>query len=327
VRQQQETKPLLFITATRLGDAVLSTGVLAWFLHRYQGHPVHIACGAVAAPLFEAVPNLKKIHVMQKAPLWGHWRTLLADCWGTQWAAVIDLRRSITPWLLRAEHRRRWTPPVHEMPKAAALAQGLGIPALPPPHVWLTGLHRGAAAALLPHDKPVLALAPTAGWRGKEWPIDRFITVAEILTAETGILPGAAIAVAGSLHERDRATPLLAHFRERAIDLMGSTDLLTLAACFEKSNLFIGNDSGLMHLAAAAGVPTLGLFGPSNERVYRPTGPHTAFIRTPQSLAELTNFRGYDPATVGSLMGSLSPAAVVNAASALWRHIHEQEAA
>ncbi|MFN7226000.1 MAG: glycosyltransferase family 9 protein [Holosporales bacterium] len=325
--QQQKPKPLLFITATRLGDAVLSTGVLMWFLQRYPEHPVHIACGSVSAPLFEAVPHLKKIHVMRKAPIWGHWRTLLSECWNTQWAAVIDLRRSITPWLLRAERRWRWTPPAGELPKATALARGLGIPALPPPHVWLTSLQRGAAAALLPRDKPVLALAPTAGWRGKEWPVDRFITVAEILTAETGILPGAAIAVAGSLHERDRAAPLLAHFRDRAIDLMGSTDLLTLAACFERSQLFIGNDSGLMHLAAAAGVPTLGLFGPSNERIYRPTGPHTAFVRTPESLAELTNFRGYDSGTVGSLMGSLSPAAVIDAASALWRRVHEQEAA
>jgi ADP-heptose:LPS heptosyltransferase len=82
-----------------------------------------------------------------------------------------------------------------------------------------------------------------------------------------------------------------------------------------------------MHLAAAAGVPTLGLFGPSNERIYRPTGPHTAFVRTPESLAELTNFRGYDSGTVGSLMGGLSPAAVIDAASALWRRVHEQEAA
>src|SRR5919108_642625 len=48
----------------------------------------------------------------------------------------------------------------------------------------------------------------------------------------------------------------------RRIDLAEKLDLLTAAACLGRATLFVGNDSGLMHLAAAMGVPTLGLFGP-----------------------------------------------------------------
>jgi ADP-heptose:LPS heptosyltransferase len=67
--------------------------------------------------------------------------------------------------------------------------------------------------------------------------------------------------------------------RNRFIDLAGRVDLLTAFACLKHARLFIGNDSGTMHLAAAAGVPTIGLFGPSDERLYAPWG------RTPRSCA------------------------------------------
>ena len=61
---------------------------------------------------------------------------------------------------------------------------------------------------------------------------------------------------------------------DRAIDLIGRTDLLTASAILRRATLFIGNDTGLMHIAAASGVPTLGLFGPSPIDQYAPWGPH-----------------------------------------------------
>jgi ADP-heptose:LPS heptosyltransferase len=56
--------------------------------------------------------------------------------------------------------------------------------------------------------------------------------------------------------------------------------------------LFIGNDSGTMHLAAAAGAPTLGLFGPSDEQLYGPWGPNTRAVRGPRSYEQI---RAVDP--------------------------------
>ena len=56
--------------------------------------------------------------------------------------------------------------------------------------------------------------------------------------------------------------------------------------------LFVGNDSGLMHLAAAAGAPTLGLFGPSDDRCYAPWGANGRVLRTPRDFAA---FKALDP--------------------------------
>ncbi|MCR5873284.1 glycosyltransferase family 9 protein [Phenylobacterium sp. J426] len=77
----------------------------------------------------------------------------------------------------------------------------------------------------------------------------------------------------------------------RIIDLTGK-DLLTAYAALKHARLFIGNDSGAMHLAAAAGCPTIGLFGPSDERLYAPWGPGTRVVRGPRDLDQI---RQVDP--------------------------------
>ena len=136
------------------------------------------------------------------------------------------------------------------------------------------------AALLLPAGGPVIAIGPTANWTGKVWPAARFVTLARLLA---GAVAGARIAVfAGpGAQEAALAAPVLAGL-EGAIDLTGRLSLPEAAACLQRCAVFVGNDSGLMHLAAAAGCPTLGLFGASNASVgeYAPAGRRTGVVVT-----------------------------------------------
>jgi ADP-heptose:LPS heptosyltransferase len=100
---------------------------------------------------------------------------------------------------------------------------------------------------------------------------------------------------------------------ERRVDLVGRADLPTLYACLQRASLFVGNDSGLMHMAAAAGIPTLGLFGPSRDELYGPWGPRCAAVRTPESYDELIGAPGFDVHTTGSLMLGLEVESVERA--------------
>jgi ADP-heptose:LPS heptosyltransferase len=99
-------------------------------------------------------------------------------------------------------------------------------------------------------------------------------------------------------------------------DFTAKLDLLQAQALLERAALFVGNDSGLMHMAAAAGTPTLGLFGPTDESIYGPFGPRSLAVRGPRSFAELS---ALDPEWRGdqSLMLDLTPQRVVEAASSL----------
>ncbi|MGE0717934.1 MAG: glycosyltransferase family 9 protein [Alphaproteobacteria bacterium] len=312
---------LLFVTATRIGDAILSTGVLGRFTACWPDAPVTVACGPVAAPLFAHLPGLERVHVMAKRPRGGHWLDLWRAAVGRRWDAVVDLRGSVLAWLLAARTRRvrrRWRL-ADDRHRVVELAAAFGFAPPPAPRLWLGEADRAAAQRLLPPGDPVLAIGPTANWAGKEWRAERFAELARRLTSPGGPLPGARVAVLAAAAERGRAQPVLdALAPDRRIDLVGE-DLLTAAACLERAALFVGNDTGLMHLAAAAGAPTLGLFGPSDERHYAPWGERTAVVRTPQSAAALVGTPGFDHRTTGTLMDGLSVESVEAAATALAR--------
>jgi heptosyltransferase-3 len=316
---------LLFITSNRIGDAVLSTGLLSHLIEQAAaaGAPARatIAVGPAAAPLFGAVPGLERVVMLRKKRFSGHWLDLWRRTALTRWDVVVDLRRSALSYLLWAGARlvvRKPDAPIHRVRLLGELVGRADNP--PTPHLWTLQPHRDNAARLLPADRPVLALGPTANWPGKVWPAERFAETARRLTAPDGPLPGAAVAVFGGPAERLQAAPVLREIpRADRIDLVGRVDLLTAAACLGRAALFVGNDSGLMHMAAAMGAPTLGLFGPSRPALYAPWGPRAAFVRTPESFETLTGAPGYDHRTTGGLMGGLQVESVAAAARTLLR--------
>ncbi len=311
---------LLFITATRIGDAVLSTGLLGHLLERHPGAKVTVAAGRAAAPLFAAVPGIERILTIDKRPFKRHWLDLWTATAFRRWGLVVDLRASAIAYLVPASRRvtaGKRDDTRHRVEELAAL---LHLDSPPAPRVWLAPEHAAAAERLIPAGGPVLAIGPAANWPGKQWPATRFAEVVKALTAPGGALAGARVAVLAAGPERDQAQPVIEALpATRVLDLVGAVDLLTAAACLRRCRAFLGNDSGLMHLAAAAGTPTLGLFGPSHTRRYRPWGPKAAFLRTPESYDELVR-RLVPPGQVqGTLMDGLGVGAVLAAAEDLLR--------
>ena len=86
--------------------------------------------------------------------------------------------------------------------------------------------------------------------------------------------------------ERAMATPVLSSL-PGAIDLVGALSLPEAAACLRRCDLFVANDSGLMHLAAAAGAATLGLFGPTPASEYGPSGRRADFVAAAAELVPM----------------------------------------
>lgn len=310
---------ILFITSNRIGDAVLSTGLLAALATRAPEARFTIACGPAPAPLFAAMPGLDQIIALQKQRYGRHWVLLWRRSARTAWDLVVDLRGSLFAYTVRAGCRRVLRSEAGIRHQVHRLADVLGLEPPPAPRIWISPAVAARAECLVPAGAPVLALAPTANWPGKEWPAARFAAVAHALTAPEGILAGGRVLLLGAAPERRRAMPLVAALpADRTLDLMGKVDLPTAYACLARAALFIGNDSGLMHLAAASGIPTLGLFGPSKDERYAPFGPNGAVVRTPESYEEIVRAPDYDAGSGRSYMVSLLVENVVRAAERLW---------
>ena len=312
---------ILFVTATRIGDAVLSTGLLSHLIERYPAARLTIAAGPVAAPLFEFVPGREQLVVIRKQRWSSHWLPFYSAVATRRWDMVIDLRGSALAWLLRSRERKVMAKGDAGEHRVLQLARLFDLQHQPTPRLWTAPRHEQAASALIAPGRPILAIGPAANWRGKEWRAERFAELALRLTAAAGRLSGFRVAVLAALNEREQAEPLLAAIpADRRIDLVGRIDLLTAAAVLRRCAMFIGNDTGLMHLAAAANTPTLGLFGPSPVTQYAPWGRHTAYVRSVDPPEAMFG-PGFDHRTTGTLMDGLSVGAAETAAIELWHSV------
>lgn len=299
---------ILFITSSRIGDAVLSFGLLDYLEKEHPQAEFTIACGSLVTSFFEGFPRARAVIPLKKQKYHKHWFDLWRQVRHIKFDIVVDLRDTIVSRVVYSKKRYIFTNSIDKSDsKVLQNARVLGIEPAPSPRLWFSDAQEQKALALIPEGAPVLAVAPSANWIGKTWPVERFIEIVSWLTAADGLMPNARVAVVAAPGEEENARILLASLPAgRGIDVIAKTDPATAAAVIARCDYFIGNDSGLMHCAAAARVPTMGLFGASYPQIYRPWGDHTAYVSTPESFDELTNFEGYDPKTVGCLMGTLT---------------------
>ncbi len=119
--------------------------------------------------------------------------------------------------------------------------------------------------------KPLIALAPGATYgSAKMWPGRRY----SLLAAEIVRHSGARLVILGSVKEKVVGDDIVQSVgKDAAVNLCGATSLLEAAAWIKQATLFISNDSGLMHMAAALSKPQLAIFGPT-DRIS--TGPRNS---------------------------------------------------
>ena len=318
--------PILFITATRIGDAVLSSGLIRRLADEIPNARFTIVAGPAAAPLFAHVPGLERVIVFEKSKTGSHWLELWRKVRHRQWGLVVDLRGSGLSRFLRTKRRaihRKGSHATHKVLEAARTLRIEDEPAAP--FIFTSPDVEAYADELTAGKGPILAMAPAANWVGKTWPVERFSQVAMKLLRDHSPIQGGRLMVLGGPGDEKLARALRDVAGKGFIDLAGKADLVTSYACLKRARLFIGNDSGAMHLSAAAGCPTIGLFGPSDERLYAPWGDHTRVVRGPRSYEQI---RAVDPGFQQALchMMDLPVETVVSAARELLRATEPKDA-
>ena len=142
--------------------------------------------------------------------------------------------------------------------------------------------------------RSLAVLNPNAGSLSLErrWPADRFAELAARLARREGF----ACAFVGSREETaytrsiaESARSLAGRDSDAILDLSGALTPGELCALFTRAALVVSNDSGPMHLAAALGAPTLGLFGPETPLMYRPLGPSARVLWRPPICSPCIN--------------------------------------
>ena len=290
------TERILVVAPSWVGDAILSEPLIALIREPYEEPVVDVLAPPWCAPVYARMRGIRE--VIESPLAHGRFdlaarRSLAARLAPSRYARAIVLPNSwksaLVPWLARIPRRtgyvgefryglindprrldRKGMPRLVDRFAALAAAPGALVPLPPEPVLVPDATNRNAAARAmhLRSDRTTVVLCPGAEYGpAKRWPPTHFADLAARFLAQ-----GHQVWIVGSPNDKLAASSVIQAAGEtgRSIrDLTGRTDLGTAIDLLSLASVVVSNDSGLMHAAAAVGVPLVALFG-SSSPVYTP---------------------------------------------------------
>jgi ADP-heptose:LPS heptosyltransferase len=299
VRRNLSPQRILILKPCCLGDLVQTTAVIAAVHQHWPAAAITVGTGRHSAPAVAHHPAVAAlldvggvgVHTrrhplepLRLLPILRRQRfdlTIVPDR-----SPVLSVLTRLAGIPIRAGYdsggRGRWyttrsvpLPRAHELDQAQRLLTALGIAELSLPHVYPGEEGMAQASAILgelPTATPLAIIAPGGGENpgmrmlSKRWSTSGFSAIARVLQQA-----GATVILVGAAADRP-VTASVAREAPKVYDLAGRTSLAALGGLAARASVYIGNDSGTTHLAAAAGCPTVAIFGPTAPELYAPRG-------------------------------------------------------
>ncbi|HEX3503191.1 MAG TPA: lipopolysaccharide heptosyltransferase II [Xanthobacteraceae bacterium] len=302
--EPRASSPILIVPYLWIGDFVRCHSVVKVLRQRFPDRPVDMLSSTLCAPLTDYMPGIRKALIVdlprnqlalrQQRALAARLR---AEGYGTALVMPRTWKAALAPFFAGIPQRTGFVgearyfllndlrPGEKKLPRMVdrcgvlALPPGAEIPAdwpLPELRVSPDEIEAWRKRRGLDDGHPVVALAPGAVGPSKRWPAESYAAVARKLLAE-----GFAVWILGGPGEKALAVDIVGDSAAR--DLTG-TDLRDAVLAMAGAAAAISNDSGLLHVAAALGTPSIGIFGPTSPWHWAPLNPLAATIETTSAL-------------------------------------------
>jgi heptosyltransferase II len=304
---RDDTRPILIVPYMWIGDFVRGHTVVRVLKERWPNRPVDLLVTPPRAPLVDYMPGVRagivwnlprsRLAVAKQMSLA---RQLRANNYGTALVMPRTWKAAIAPALAGIPERvgfvgearfgllNRWRWGEKKLPRFIDKNAALALPdkaPLPPewpvpqlmvPSDEISRWRQANGLGNGPGTAPAIALAPGSVGASKRW---TYYAEAARLLAEQGF----DVWVVGGPDERQQAAEIAAFGGPRVRDLTG-TDLRNGILAVAAASVAISNDSGIMHIAAAIGTPTMGIFGPTDPYLWAPLNGLAATIRQTRSV-------------------------------------------
>ena len=302
--------PILIVPYMWIGDFVRVHSVVRLLKLRWPNRPIDLLTSSLCAPILDYLPGVRKgiiadlprrrLPFAQYAALG---KQLAREHYGTALIMPRTWKAALAPFLAGIPERTGFTGEfrfllVNDMrfgerslermidcfvtlalPKNGVLPATYPLPEIAVPAAeqenWLS------RNGLRQTGRPVVALAPGAVGPGKAWPVQNYAALARQLADL-----GADIWVLGGPAEKTIASQIAVTGGACVSDLTGN-DLRNAIVALAAADLAVTNDSGLMHISAAIGTPTVAIFGPTSARLWSPLNPLSAIVEPPGSFANI----------------------------------------
>jgi heptosyltransferase-2 len=303
-----DAAPILLVPYMWIGDFVRCHTVVRLLNQRYPRRPIDVLSTAMVSPLADYMPGLRKAIVVdlprKRLALVQHWtlaQRLKAEGYGHALVMPRTWKAALAPYLAGIEQRTgfagearfgllndlRWgeraLPRMIDKCAALTMPKGERPPAdLPHPQLEVPASEVAAwrqRNGIADDRRPAVALAPGAVGPSKRWTTDGFAELARRLTAE-----GAQVWILGGPGEKELAAAIAGAGQANARDMTGP-DLRNAILALAAADVAVSNDSGLLHVAAAIGTPSIGIFGPTSPWHWAPLNPLAAIVETATELS------------------------------------------
>ena len=270
---------ILFICSNLIGDTILSSGAINHIINQNQEAKLTFVVGPTAAPLLKNYKNIENIIIFKKRKLNLHWLDIFQKTCSIQWDIIVDFRSSALSLLLK-NNKKYIFKKLHSIHHIQQLNSSFGFECsnllIPTSDDEANKVNNH-----LDNSFKHVVIFPGGNWTPKLWSAENYNETMKLLIDKYNKVK---FILVGSLKEKDKFYNLLTKdIKENLIiDLFGYNLTLT-SAYMKKSDIFIGNDSGLMHLAVASKLRVISLFGPTNNTVYGPFGDKNVVIRTEET--------------------------------------------
>jgi len=279
-----DVRHILFITLSNIGDVILTTPTLEALNRQFPNAKIDIVCDQRSAIVFQYCPYLGQLIIKSKQSGWSGLWQLVRQLRKKQYDIAVDLRTDGLLHFVKAKVKafklsNRGTMNMHSAEKHYAVLNNICSAPIPSTNIWVSDKEAAFAnhALKMLQQKRVLAIGIGANFKGKIWPAASFALLANLLKDFFDI-----VLVFGDKNDAHLVRAFESTCELPVINYCGELNLLETAAMMKKAHFFIGNDSGLGHIASALGMQTFTVFGVGQPQRYLPWSKQAKWYQDPK---------------------------------------------
>tara|TARA_Y100000994_G_C15553893_1_gene385284 strand:- start:66 stop:800 length:735 start_codon:yes stop_codon:yes gene_type:complete len=234
-----------------------------------------------------------------------HWLEIIYNCSGKKWDVIIDFRSSLISYFL--SHNKKFIfKKKSNISHVQQLSDFFGFDCSEL-FIETNNQEEQNVAKNISDNFNYFVIFPGGNWKPKIWSVENYNSLMnKILSKNKNIK---FILVGSNPEEKIYLNEITKNIDSRYILNLFGSSLTQTAAYMKKSQLFIGNDSGLSHIASASNLKSIVLFGPTNDKIYGPFQKHSQVVRTNESY---DYFKSININKTKSYMGSITVEKIYN---------------
>ena len=269
-------KKILFVSLSNIGDAVMTLPTLIYLKKKHPSAQFDLICDARSVEIFQFFPSINKIYIRDKKGGISYQFRFIRKIRQTNYDLAVDLKTDFLLWFLRAKRKihKANNKSLHSVEKHF-ISICSNLKKIPDPKIYIpTKLQNNIKKIFPANQGKTIALALGANSNHKVWPTENYVCLLKLLK-----LKFENIILIGSKNEMDKAQLFKKLYTKKVYDFCGKLTLLETASIIKKSDFFIGNDSGLGHIASAVNTQSFIIFGDGDPDRYHPWGNKSSWFQ------------------------------------------------